>query len=183
MQNPTVPPPGEGWPSDPPPTLKQDHAVLAWLALEADLPDTVQLHLLDALAAWAPLMGPHLFPSEPGAGGDCDLRQVLEAMWWRRSEQALDAPWADKIALNEVCDRLGLALAEMRASALRCQHLGYREAEGGRLTWLLVGRYGVVGNPVVRALVTSGETATEAVVARRTHSAVSCGAARRAAWA
>jgi hypothetical protein len=39
------------WPSDPPVTPKQDHAVLAWLALEADLPDAVHLHLLDALAA------------------------------------------------------------------------------------------------------------------------------------
>ncbi len=113
MQDPTVPPAGEQWPSDPPPTPKQDHAVLAWLALEADLSDAVQLHLLDALAAWAPLMGPHLLPTEPEAGSD--LRQVLEAMWWRRSEQAVDAPWVDKVALNELCGRLGLALAEMRS--------------------------------------------------------------------
>jgi hypothetical protein len=117
VQNPTVPPPGEQWPSDPPPTPKQDHAVLAWLALEADLSDAAQLHLLDALAAWVPLMGPHLFPTEPEAGIDCDLCQVLEAMWWRRSEQAVDAPWVDKVALNELCGRLGLALAEMRSPA------------------------------------------------------------------
>jgi hypothetical protein len=118
VQDPTVPPAGEQWPSDPPPTPKQDHAVLAWLALEAELPDAVRLHLLDALSAWAPLMGPHLFPTEPEAGVDCDLAQVLEAMRWRRSEQTVDAPWADKIALNELCGRIGLALAEMRAPAL-----------------------------------------------------------------
>jgi hypothetical protein len=90
--------------------------VRAWLGLEADLPDAVQLHLLDALPAWAPQMGPHLFATEPEAGVDCILPQVLEAMWWCRSEQAVDAPWADKVALNELCGRLGLALAEMRST-------------------------------------------------------------------
>jgi hypothetical protein len=85
--------------------------------LEADLPEAVRLHLLDALAAWAPLLGAHLFPTEPKAGVDCDLAPVLEAMWWRRSEQAVDARWADKVALNEMCGRLGLALAEMRSPA------------------------------------------------------------------
>lgn len=115
MPDPTVPPPGDEWPSDPPPTARQDHAVLAWLAVEADLPDAVQLLLLDALAAWASVMGSHLFPTEPEAGVDCDLRQLLEAIWWRRSEQAVDAPWAQKLALSEVCGRLGLVLAELQA--------------------------------------------------------------------
>ncbi len=117
MQDPTVPPPGDEWPSDPPPTPRQDHAVLAWLALEADLPDAVQLLLLDALVAWAPLMGPHLFPTEPEAGVESDVGQLLEAIWWRRSEQAVDAPWAQKVALNELCGRLGLVLAILRAPA------------------------------------------------------------------
>jgi hypothetical protein len=54
-------------------------------------------------------------PTREELAVDCDLRQVLEAMWWRRSEQAVDAPWADKIALNELCVMLGLALAEMRS--------------------------------------------------------------------
>lgn len=115
MQDPTVPPPCDEWPSDLPPTPRQDHAVLAWLVLEADLPGPVQTHLLDALAAWAPLMGSHLFPTDPQAGPDCDLAQVIEAMWWRRSEQATEARWQDKVALNELCGRLGLALAELRA--------------------------------------------------------------------
>lgn len=121
MQDPTVPPPGDEWPSDPPPTPRQDHAVLAWLATEPDLPGPVQTHLLDALAAWAPLMGAYLFPTEPEAGPDCDLAQVIEAMWWRYSEQATDAPWHDKIALTELCGRLGLALADLRAPRPRPQ--------------------------------------------------------------
>ena len=50
MQDPTAPPPGDEWPSDPPPTPRQDHAVLAWLATEPKLPEPVQTHLLDALA-------------------------------------------------------------------------------------------------------------------------------------
>jgi hypothetical protein len=47
---------------------RQDHAVLAWLVVEAGRPNTVHLHLLDALLAWTPLMGEHLFPTEPEAG-------------------------------------------------------------------------------------------------------------------
>lgn len=117
MEDPTVPAPGDQWPSDPAPTPRQDHAVLAWLAVEADLPLAVQVHLLDALAAWAPLMGPHLFPIEPEAGIDCDLRQVLDSIWWRCSDQGVDASWKDRVALYEVRGRLGLALAELRRSA------------------------------------------------------------------
>jgi hypothetical protein len=111
MSDPIVPLPGEE--RSEPPTPRQDHAVLAWLAVEADLPAAVQLHLLDALSAWSPLMGPHLFPTEPEAGPDSDVRQLLEAMWWRRGEQAGDAPWPDKVALNELCGRLGLAIAAL----------------------------------------------------------------------
>jgi len=36
--------------------------------------NAVHVHLLDALVAWAPLMGDHLFPTEPEAGVDADLR-------------------------------------------------------------------------------------------------------------
>ena len=114
MLDPTVPPPGGQWSSDVPPTSRQDHCVLAWLAVEADLPLAVQAHVLDALVAWTPLMGPDLFPIEPEAGVDCDRRQVLDAIWWRRDDQGLDASWADRVALYEVRGRLGLALAELR---------------------------------------------------------------------
>jgi hypothetical protein len=66
MPDPIVPPPGDE--TSEPPTPRQDHAVLAWLAVEAELPESVQLHLLDALNAWSPLMGPYLFPTEPEGG-------------------------------------------------------------------------------------------------------------------
>jgi hypothetical protein len=105
---------GDPWPSEPSPTARQDHAVLAWLVTEADLPNAVHGHLVDALVAWAPLMGEHLFPTEPKAGVDADLRQVLERMWWRLDAQATDARWVDKVVLNEVRGRVGLALQALR---------------------------------------------------------------------
>jgi hypothetical protein len=70
---------------------------------------------VDALVAWAPLMGEHLFPTEPEAGVDADLREVLEGMWWRLDALAVDARWADKVVLNEVRGRIGLALQSLRA--------------------------------------------------------------------
>jgi hypothetical protein len=65
---------GDRWPSEPSRTAREDHAVLAWLVIEADLPNVVHGHLVDALLAWAPLMGEHLFPTEPEPGVDADLR-------------------------------------------------------------------------------------------------------------
>lgn len=114
MSDPT-PPPDDRWPSEPSRAARQEHAVLAWLIVEADLPNDVHVHLVDALLAWAPLMGEHLFPTEPEAGLDADLRQVLEGMWWRLDAQAVDARWADKVVLNEVRGRIGLAMQALRA--------------------------------------------------------------------
>lgn len=112
--DPTQPPPAEQWPSDPPPTDQQQHAVLAWLALDADVPARVGVLLVDALRAWAPLRGPHVFPVEPRAGPDCDLQQVLENLWWQLDERAARAAWEDKVVLTEVAGRVGLALASWR---------------------------------------------------------------------
>jgi hypothetical protein len=112
--NPTVPRADEQWPSDPPATPQQDHAVMGWLVVEAGLPHSVQGHLLAALRAWEPIMGPHLFPVEPLAGTDCDVADLLEAQWWRRSEEVDAAGWHDRVALVEVCGRLGLAIADLR---------------------------------------------------------------------
>jgi hypothetical protein len=102
------------WPSEPSRIARQEHAVLAWLVTEADLPNAVHGHLVDALLAWAPLMGEHLFPTEPEHGVEADLRQVLESMWWRLDAQAVDARWADRVVLNEVRGRIGLALQALR---------------------------------------------------------------------
>ncbi len=106
---------GNQWPSEPSRAARQDHAVLAWLVVEADLPNAVHVHLLDALVAWAPLMGDHLFPTEPEAGADTDLRQVLEGMWWRLDARAADVRWVDRVVLNEVRGRIGLAMQALRA--------------------------------------------------------------------
>jgi hypothetical protein len=88
---------------------------LAWLVIEADPPHAVHVHLVDALLTWAPLMGEHLFPTEPEPGVDAELGQVLEGMWWRLDAQAVDARRADKVVLNEVRGRIGLALQALRA--------------------------------------------------------------------
>lgn len=114
MSDPT-PPLDDPWPSQPSRPARQVHAVLAWLVVEADVPNDVHLHLVDALLAWAPLMGEHLFPTEPEAGVDADLCQVLEGMWWRLDAQAAEARWLDKVVLNEVRGRIGLAMQAMRA--------------------------------------------------------------------
>jgi len=104
-QDPTQPPAAEQWPSGPPPTDQQQHAVLAWLALDADVPARVGALLVDALRAWAPLRGPHVFPVEPRAGPDCHLQQVLENLWWQLVERAAGAAWDDKVVLTEVAGR------------------------------------------------------------------------------
>jgi hypothetical protein len=36
-------------------------------------------------------------------------------MWWRLDAHAVDARWADKVVLNEVRGRIGLALQALRA--------------------------------------------------------------------
>ena len=114
MSTPT-PPPDDPWPSQPSPAARQTHAVLAWLVVEADLSNDVYLALLDALVAWAPLMGEHMFPTEPETGVGADLHQVLQSLWWRLDAQAVAARWTDKVVLNEVRGRIGLALHALQA--------------------------------------------------------------------
>jgi hypothetical protein len=114
-----TPPPDDPWPSQPPRPARQVHAVLPWLVV--DVPNDVHLHLVDALLAWAPLMGEHLFPAEPEVCVDADLDQVLEGMWWRLDAEAGEARWADQVVLNEVRGRIGLG---MRALLPRRPALG-----------------------------------------------------------
>lgn len=126
-----TPPSGDRWPSRPSRAARQDHAVLAWLVVEADLPDAVYVHLVDALLTWAPLMGEHLFPTEPEAGVDADRHWVLEEMWWRLDAQAVDARWTDKVVLNEVRGRIGLALQALRALRAPAPRLPDPRSSGG----------------------------------------------------
>lgn len=97
-----------------PPTPRQDHAVLSWLVVVGELPGSVRGHLLAALSAWEPLMGGALFPVEPLAGPECDIADLLDGHWWRRAEQADCARWHDRVALVQVCGRLGQAIADER---------------------------------------------------------------------
>lgn len=55
--------------ADRPPTPREDHAVLSWLAVEAQLPESVTLQLLAALAAWQPIL--RAAPVLPGACVRC----------------------------------------------------------------------------------------------------------------
>lgn len=130
MSDPTSPP-DDPSPSRPSRTARQVHAVLAWLVVEADVSNDVHLHLVDALLAWAPLMGEHLFPTEPDAGVDADLHRMLEGLWWRLDEQAADARWADKVVLNEVRGRVGLAMQALRAGRAPAPGLSAPRSPGG----------------------------------------------------
>lgn len=130
MSDPT-PPPYDPSPSTPSRTARQVHGVLAWLVVEADVPNDVHLHLVDALLAWAPLMGEHLFPTEPEAGVDADLHRVLQGMWWQLDAHAAEARWVDRVVLNEVRGRVGLAMQALRAQPAPAPGLPVSPSPGG----------------------------------------------------
>ncbi len=95
---------------------REEHAVLAWLVCEGDLPGAVAGHLLDALQAWVPLRGTRLFGVEPVGGGQ-DVEGLLRAAWSRLSYEADRATWQDKVVLVEVAGQIGLALAVLLTGA------------------------------------------------------------------
>jgi len=91
---------------------REEHAVLAWLVCEADLPGAVARHLLDALQAWVPLRSTRLFGIEP-VGGARDIEGLLRTAWSRLSYESDQATWQDKLVLVEVAAQIGLALAAL----------------------------------------------------------------------
>ena len=95
---------------------REEHAVLAWLVCEADLPGAVAGHLLDALQAWVPLRGTRLFGVEP-VGGVQDVEGLLRAAWSRLTYEADQASWQDKVVLVEVAGQIGLVLAVLLIGA------------------------------------------------------------------
>ncbi|MBC7373449.1 MAG: hypothetical protein H7323_05610 [Frankiales bacterium] len=127
----STPPPDDPWPSQPSRATRQVHAVLAWLVVEADVPNDVYGHLVEALLAWAPTMGEHLFPTEPEAGACADPHQVLQGLWWRLDAQAVAARWRDKVVLNEVRGRIGLALGALQARRAPAIRLAQPRLPGG----------------------------------------------------
>ena len=127
----STPPPDDPWPSQPSRAARQVHAVLAWLVVEADVPNDVYLPLVDALVAWAPTMGEHLFPTEPEAGVGADLHEVIRGLWWRLDAQAVGARWRDKVVMNEVRGRIGLSLQALRARRAPAVRLPQPRLPGG----------------------------------------------------
>ena len=127
----STPPPDDPWPSQPSRAARQVHAVLAWPVVEPDVPNDVYLPLVDALVAWVPLMGEHLFPTAPEAAVGAGLHQVLRGLWWRLDAQAVGARWRDKVVLNEVRGRIGLALQALRAHRAPAVQLPQPRSPGG----------------------------------------------------
>jgi len=117
--HPTVPPRGQPWPADRLPTVREDHAVLGWIAIEGELSGAANGHLFDALLAWRLIVGRHHFPVEPKAGPDCDLRQVLLGIWNRRLAEAELVCWEDKVIVTEVAGHIGLAIAALSGTGNR----------------------------------------------------------------
>lgn len=74
--DPTLPPPEQQWPSDPPPTVAEDQAVLG-LAVHEDTPPLTSDLMLDTLSAWHLLSPLPELVAEPKAGPDCDRTHVL----------------------------------------------------------------------------------------------------------
>ncbi len=88
--DPTVPPAGQQWPSEPLPDLEHDREVLSWLQCSPQLSVDVKGYLVDALLDWA--LGGRGYPQMalPDAGPDCDhllvLQQIIERIPQRIAE-------------------------------------------------------------------------------------------------
>ena len=111
-----VPPPGDRSPSGPTRAARQDHAVLAWLVVEADLPSAVYTHLLNALLAWAPLMGEHLFTTSRKSASTPTCAMCWEACGGGSMPRP-PRPAGRTRSLNEVRGRVGLAMQALRTHA------------------------------------------------------------------
>ena len=115
LHDPTAPPTDEQWPDDPPPTLDQDLAVLAWLQASHELSGEATGYICGALLEWVLLGEPWpCDPAEPIAGPDCDhleaLVQITER-WVGRSVVAVP-----------ISRRFEMAMVGRELSyAIRCQ--------------------------------------------------------------
>jgi len=104
--------PADGqWPSDPPPTLEQDLAVLAWLQCSPDLSSDTTGYLCDALLQWALLGGDWPDPAEPVAGPHCDHLEALVQIAERWMQRAMTEPIGRRLELAHVGRGLGTAIA------------------------------------------------------------------------
>ena len=93
LHDPTVPPTDEQWRADPPPTLEQDLAVLAWLQASHQLSGEATGYICGALLEWVLLGEPWpRDPAEPIAGPECDHLEALVqiAERWARYGTAVE---------------------------------------------------------------------------------------------
>lgn len=82
MNKPTLPsadPPAAG----PLPTMAEDQAVLAWLAVQRALPDQTCALLLNALTLWEALAPLPLVTALPSSGPECNVGELLLGIGWR----------------------------------------------------------------------------------------------------
>lgn len=68
LGDPSVPRIDQRWPSDHPPSLEQDLALLAWLQSSQNLSSQSTGYICDALLQWAMLGEQWPDPAEPAAG-------------------------------------------------------------------------------------------------------------------
>lgn len=111
----TIPPSVAQWPSDPPPTLAHDLAVLTWLQASQQLSQDTTGYICGALLEWVLLGEPWpRDPIEPIAGPDCDHLEVLLQITER---------WAARSVLAEpISRRFEMAMVGRELSqAIRCQ--------------------------------------------------------------
>jgi len=115
LDDPTVPPTAEQWPADPPPTLEQDLAVLAWLQASHQLSGEATGYICGALLEWVLLGEPWpRDPAEPVAGPDCDHLEALVQITER---------WVGRsVAAVPISRRFEMAMVGRELSyAIRCQ--------------------------------------------------------------
>ena len=99
--DPTVPPAGQQWPSDPLPDLEHDREVLSWLQCSPQLNADVKGYLVDALLDWA--LGGRGYPQMalPDAGVGCDHLQALQQIIERIPQRIAEAQTvAEKLELG-----------------------------------------------------------------------------------
>jgi hypothetical protein len=111
---PTAASAGQPWPSDPPPALEQDLAVLAWLQCSHELSAGATGYVCDALLQWAMLGKSWPDPAEPVAGPNCDHLEALVQIAERLVRRAVVAqPLSRRFELARVGREL--------SNAIRCQ--------------------------------------------------------------
>ena len=114
--DPTTPNAGERWPADAPLTRGRTMRCWGGWSWTGSCRRRVLRQLVAALTVWEPLMGGELFPVEPLAelGVPTLLTCSRRSGGAAPSRLACPACWHDRVALVEVCGRLGLALLDLR---------------------------------------------------------------------